>query len=53
MLLLYMLIEHPGHTYRGFGPTFSVQGVTISDVGFLGHSATLSRYSTMIKECPL
>jgi hypothetical protein len=28
MLLIYVCIEHHGHTYRGFDPTFSDQGVT-------------------------
>jgi hypothetical protein len=28
ILLLYVLFEHPGHTYRGFVPSFSEWGMT-------------------------
>jgi hypothetical protein len=28
ILLLYVWIKHPGHTYRGFGSTFSDRGMT-------------------------
>jgi hypothetical protein len=31
ILLLYIWFEHPGHTYRGFGPTFSDRGMTESE----------------------